>query len=287
MDSEQRAVTLKETFGKDLNRISLNINNVQERKQNSYLRAYLIFEFRAMIQSAILQQTANCILETSYAVRILNTDKLQILDFIVYGTTLGLLTLGFYTDVIARRNLYTLVASLIVFQILFVGTETIYMICTSSTNIFINNDVAAFFQGYYYCLATVLQLQQIPLYIAGRYRDLNSAWELPLAGQMLGLAQVFVLWLPSILGPVIYEIFVGIFPNQKDLTNSGKTGTKWLVLLILCCSVIPLLPLLKFESAQRRINRRKRLQTSSISRSQEEISAQMQGNRGTAAFGQD
>jgi len=78
------------------------------------------------------------------------------MDFIVYGTTLGFLTLGFYTDVIARRNLYTLVASLIVFQILFVGTETIYMICTSSTNIFINNDVAAFFQGYYYCLATVL-----------------------------------------------------------------------------------------------------------------------------------
>ena len=42
--------------------------------------------------------------------------------------------------------------------------------------------LAAFIAGYFYTLSTILQLQQIPMYIAGRYRDLNSAWELPLAG---------------------------------------------------------------------------------------------------------
>ena len=90
--------------------------------------------------------------------RIVDRQEIVIMDFIVYGSTIGFITLGFYTDLIARRNLYTLVACLIIFQIIFVGTETVYMIITSSNDIFINNDVAAFFQGYYYCMATVLQL---------------------------------------------------------------------------------------------------------------------------------
>lgn len=58
--------------------------------------------------------------------------------------------------------------------------------------------------GYVTCITSVLQLQSIPLYIAGRYRDLNALWELPLAGQMLAAAQIFVLLLPAMFAPVLF-----------------------------------------------------------------------------------
>ena len=46
--------------------------------------------------------------------------------FLVYGATLGYLTLGFFTDFIAKgRNLYTVLACFILFQFFFVLGFTI------------------------------------------------------------------------------------------------------------------------------------------------------------------
>lgn len=108
--------------------------------------------------------------------------------FITYGSLAAFLTLGIVTDFIAKRNLYTTLGAIICIQLTFVFIQAIYMMIAGDTDLFISAKWASFVFGYFYCLATMMSLQQIPLYIAGRYRDLNSAWELPLAGQMLGLA---------------------------------------------------------------------------------------------------
>lgn len=101
----------------------------------------------------------------------------------VYGSTLGFLTLGLYTDFIARgRNLYTLLAVFIAIQFLYILVFTIYDAIFGVTDFNLKEKISIGIFGYTSCLTSVLQLQSIPLYIAGRYRDLNSAWELPLAG---------------------------------------------------------------------------------------------------------
>jgi hypothetical protein len=47
-------------------------------------------------------------------------SQLQYGTMIVYGALGAYLTLGFYTDFIAQRNLYTLLGSLILIQVIFV-----------------------------------------------------------------------------------------------------------------------------------------------------------------------
>ena len=117
----------------------------------------------------------------------------------IYGCLAGFFTLGFYTDYLARRSLYTLLAVLISFEITLILIQTIYQGVTKTEEIFVNRYFAVSLLGYFYAVITTMILQQLPLYIAGRYRDLNSAWELPLAGQMLACVEVGVLWLPVIL----------------------------------------------------------------------------------------
>ena len=187
IEQEQRSILARTSFGdptKVNNRISLNVNSISGRKQNSYVRVLCIYEYRVILFTALLQQTASTMLEISYLARVdFGTGA-----FINYGAIAALCTLGLYTDLLAQRNLYTLLATVIVVQILFILTQTIFEICTNSVTLFLNEKFAAFLAGYFYSLTTVLLLQQIPLYIAGRYRDLNSVWELPLAGQILGIA---------------------------------------------------------------------------------------------------
>jgi hypothetical protein len=86
----------------------------------------------------------------------------------------------------------------------------------------------------------------IPLFVAGRYRDLNSPWELPLAGQMLALALIFVLWLPSI---IVNNHLTSMLSDQQNLKTINWERGGALMLLVL--SLLPLLRLLKFESWQR------------------------------------
>ena len=54
LETEHRSQILAESFGRDANRISLNVNNVQQRKQNSYLRVYRIYEYRTILHAAML-----------------------------------------------------------------------------------------------------------------------------------------------------------------------------------------------------------------------------------------
>lgn len=79
-------------------------------------------------------------------------------------------------------------AVLILTKLLFVLAVTVYTLVSGAQLIESHPKTVMFLYGYCSCLVTTLELQQIPLYIAGRYRDLNSAWELPLAGQMLAIA---------------------------------------------------------------------------------------------------
>ncbi len=112
----------------------------------------------------------------------------------------------------------------------------------ANSTVFLYLEVSFF--SYASTLATVLQLQSIPLYIAGRYRDMNSAWELPLAGQMLAIMQIMALVLPSIIAPAMFILFRTII------------GQKSLALVMLLISVLPLVKLVKFEAAVRRLQKR-------------------------------
>jgi hypothetical protein len=164
----------------------------------------------------------------------------------VYASTLAFLTLGFYTDFIARgRNLYTLLFAFILTQ--FVISLVLSVLDYSfkadvNSTVFLYVEVSLF--SYAATLATVLQLQSIPLYIAGRYRDMNSAWELPLAGQMLAIMQIVALVLPSIIAPAMFILM------------PTTVGRKSLALGMLVISVLPLVKLVQFEAAVRRLEKR-------------------------------
>lgn len=177
-------------------------------------------------------------------------QKDQYTEFIIYGSLLGFFSLGFYTDFLARRSLYTLLAVLISFELTLILIQTIYQGITRTEQVFVNKYFAVSLLGYFYAVITTMIMQQLPLYIAGRYRDLNSAWELPLAGQMLATVQVWVLWLPVILAQVILRFFYSFFPKQYDsATDQGRIGSKILILLLMATSIFPLYPLLRFECA--------------------------------------
>jgi hypothetical protein len=53
IDSDTKNTLLRKSFGMS-NRISLNINNVSGRKQNSYTRVMAIYEFRVVLMAAVI-----------------------------------------------------------------------------------------------------------------------------------------------------------------------------------------------------------------------------------------
>ena len=265
-------------FNNQNNRISLNINSVAYRKQNSFLRVFRIQEYNRVLISSMLYELALIILIIDAKSQLTAQIK-ESSGFLVYGSMSGLLTLGVYTDFLARRNLYTLLVSLIFVQILLVTVQTVYQFITSSQDFIISNNFATFLVGYFYGLSSITILQQLPLYIAGRYRDMNSVWELPLAGQMLAVVQIFALWIPLMLAPVVLGLFYAIVPSQNNSETPGpKTGSKFIVLIILIFSVLPLRYLVKFEAAQRRLQKlRSKRYTSDLSG--------IANNRLTSGFG--
>jgi hypothetical protein len=119
--------------------------------------------------------------------------------YFFYGSMGAFSTLWIFTDVISKgKNLYTLLALVIVAQAIVLLCHIIITASKQSNLLVISEVPSVLMFAYLQCFTVVLQLQLIPLFVAGRYRDLNSPWELPLAGQMLALALIFVLWLPSI-----------------------------------------------------------------------------------------
>jgi uncharacterized membrane protein len=96
---------------------------------------------------------------------------------------IAFLTMGIYTDFILKgRNHFSFLAFLIIVQMLFLIIDFIYCVSTKEETIFKRYQISAIFFGFFLSLATVLQTLLIPLFIAGRFRDLNSPWDLPLAG---------------------------------------------------------------------------------------------------------
>lgn len=131
---EKREGQVRSSFGQqyrqDLNnpnRISLNIHNVQMRKQNSYVQIFKVFEFRRVLITSMVYNVATMVLVDDYDYRIsTQAMKDKYVSFIIYGTLAGLFTLGAYTDLLARRSLYTLLASLILIDLCIVFVQTIY-----------------------------------------------------------------------------------------------------------------------------------------------------------------
>lgn len=54
LDNDQKSTLLLNSFGRSKNRISLNVNSVSGRKQNSYLRAFAIYEYRTVLIVAVI-----------------------------------------------------------------------------------------------------------------------------------------------------------------------------------------------------------------------------------------
>jgi hypothetical protein len=75
-----------------------------------------------------------------------------------------------------------MLALIITVEIIYFAVLMIYGIVTQSEDLFFPFVINFWIYGLMVCLATVIQLYQIPLFIAGKYRDLNNPWELPLAG---------------------------------------------------------------------------------------------------------
>lgn len=174
-----------------------------------------------------------------------NLDASARRNFVVYGSTTAFLTLGVWTDFLSRgRNLFTLMAGMMATKLVFVSLMICYNLKTGEQLIERYAKTIMFLYGYSSCLVTTLELQLIPLYIAGRYRDLNSAWELPLAGQMLALAQLAVLWFPNIFASVICQFMSGI---------DNAIVVKLPIILLLAFAFVPMRTILKFEAAQRRV----------------------------------
>ena len=67
-------------------------------------------------------------------------------------------------------------------RLVYVTAYTLFEAFGDVDDVVLYQRISITFMGYVNCITSVLQLQSIPLYIAGRYRDLNAAWELPLAG---------------------------------------------------------------------------------------------------------
>jgi hypothetical protein len=63
--------------------------------------------------------------------------------------------LGFYTDFLAQRNLYTLLTFVIIIQILFTLTQTIFSAIRDADVLF-KEDIEAFIAGYFNTLSTIL-----------------------------------------------------------------------------------------------------------------------------------
>ena len=92
-------------------------------------------------------------------------------------------TLWVFTDLVSRgRNLYTLLACVIFAQALLIFMQIIITAAKNSDKLIVSETFSVIVFAYIWCISVVLQLQLIPLFVAGRYRDLNSPWELPLAG---------------------------------------------------------------------------------------------------------
>ena len=100
-----------------------------------------------------------------------------------FGSMAAFATLWLLTDVLSKgRNLYTLLACVIIAQALLILIQIVITAAKNSDDLIVSETFSVIIFAYIWCISVVLQLQLIPLFVAGRYRDLNSPWELPLAG---------------------------------------------------------------------------------------------------------
>jgi hypothetical protein len=63
--------------------------------------------------------------------------------------------LGFYTDFLAERNLYTLLTFVITIQVLFTLIQTIFS-AVRDEDVLFKTDIEAFMAGYFNTLSTIL-----------------------------------------------------------------------------------------------------------------------------------
>lgn len=126
----------------------------------------------------------------------------------VLGAIIALCTIGIITDLLLKgRYFYNSLAG-------FIGLEIIFLLCVlfidgSCTQL---EDYSLTIQGFLMTSIQVLQLFVLPLEIAGRIRDKVSLWELPLAGQILGVAMINGIIVPIMVAPFFDLIYSSYLP---------------------------------------------------------------------------
>jgi hypothetical protein len=105
---------------------------------------------------SLIQQTSSYMTE-QFANESLPAEARR--NYIVYGATLAFLTLGIFTDIITKgRNLFTLMAALIMTKVLFVLAVSIYFLVSGTQLIESHPKTVMFLFGYSSCLVTTLEL---------------------------------------------------------------------------------------------------------------------------------
>jgi hypothetical protein len=151
----------------------------------------------------------------------------------VFGATLGFFLLGVFTDLILRGGcLYLFLTGLIGTEILIFFLNTVVRLITGIDQFGLPNQIAFWFQGFIQSTILTLQLFVLPLIIAGKCRDMMSLWELPLAGQIVAMAQAVGIIVPVTIAPGIDALF--------KLANVNQDGLNVVATILLCVSIIPM-----------------------------------------------
>jgi hypothetical protein len=74
----------------------------------------------------------------------------------MYGALCAYVTLGIFTDLIAQRSLYTLMAIIITTQSVFIIVQLVYSLTTKTIDLLIEGTSTCFLFGYFYTLVTTL-----------------------------------------------------------------------------------------------------------------------------------
>lgn len=90
----------------------------------------------------------------------------------------------------------------------------------------------------------MLQLLVLPLEIAARHRDNVSLWDLPLAGQILGVAMIIGIAVPITFAPIMDLIFELVV---------GDSGVQLVALVLHLLSIAVLWPYLKKEYSKEKL----------------------------------
>ena len=183
------------------------MDHSRKKKGNSFMQVFRVAEYNLLLLSTALSQTS-CYITYDVCQQTDSPDDVRSRRMFVLGAIIALCTIGIITDLLLKgRYFYNSLAGLI-------GLEIIFLLCVlfidgSCTQL---EDYSLTIQGFLMTSIQVLQLFVLPLEIAGRIRDKVSLWELPLAGQILGVAMINGIIVPIMVAPFFDLIYSSYLP---------------------------------------------------------------------------